>query len=51
MDERTGRRDFQRTVHEWEHNRIGLSDKVIPPFTPLEVEGNRVRYAPAADLW
>lgn len=35
--------DFVRKHYEWEHNRLGISDEVMPPFTPLEVEGNTVR--------
>jgi len=27
----------------WADNKIGLSDKVIPPFTPLEVKDNTVK--------
>lgn len=33
---------FVRKVYEWEHNRLGVSDEVIPPFTPLAVKGNSV---------
>lgn len=33
---------FERTVWEWEHNQIGISRKVIPPFTPMEVKGQDV---------
>lgn len=33
---------FDRKVWEWEHNTIGISRKVIPPFTPLQVKGNEV---------
>ncbi len=31
---------FERTVYEWEHNTLGLSDKVYAPFTPIKVVGN-----------
>ena len=34
---------FERTRHEWEHNRLGLSDEVIEPFKPLQVEGTTVK--------
>ncbi len=34
---------FQRQRFEWEGNQRGLSEVVVPPFTPLEVEGERVR--------
>ena len=35
---------FVRKVYGWEHNQLGLSDEVIPPFMPLEVKaGNSVR--------
>ncbi len=32
----------QRSDFAWLDNDIGVSDEVIPPFTPLEVEGDRV---------
>ncbi len=34
--------NFQRKHYVWERNTIGLSDEVIPPFTPVEVKGNNV---------
>jgi len=34
---------FVRKVFPWENNQLGISREVMPPFTPLEVEGNRVR--------
>lgn len=34
---------FVREVFPWEHNNLGLSDEVMPPFTPLEAEGSTVR--------
>ena len=33
---------FERTVFEWEHNALGKSAKVYPPFTPIRVRGKRV---------
>jgi len=33
---------FRRDVFEWEGNKIGLSDTVPPPFTPVKRDGNRV---------
>lgn len=33
---------FERTRYEWEHNKLGRSEKVYPPFTPLRVAGNKV---------
>jgi len=36
-------KEFLRTHFPWEHNTLGVSDRVMPPFTPLEVEGNTVR--------
>ena len=36
------RRPFHRTVWEFEHNTIGLTTEVMPPFTPLQVDGNRL---------
>ena len=32
---------FTRVREEWENNRIGLTDKVIPPWTPMTQGGNR----------
>ncbi len=34
---------FVRDVFPWENNRLGISDEVMPPFTPLEVESDTVR--------
>jgi hypothetical protein len=36
------RQDFQRTKYDWERNTIGFTDKVVPPFTPIKVEGSEV---------
>jgi len=36
------RQTFTRTKWEWEHNDIGTSRVVVPPFTPLKVEGRTV---------
>ncbi|MBI3922605.1 MAG: hypothetical protein HY318_14375 [Armatimonadetes bacterium] len=33
---------FERKVWEWEHNSVGCSRQVIPPFTPLKVKGQTV---------
>jgi hypothetical protein len=33
---------FAREVFPWEHNRLGFSDQVMPPFTPLAAEGTAV---------
>jgi hypothetical protein len=33
---------FERIKWEWEHNDIGLSRVVVPPFTPLKVRGRVV---------
>ena len=30
----------ERKVFPWEHNKLGLSDRVIPPFTPIQAKGN-----------
>lgn len=35
-------KSFQRTRYEWEHNQMGRSTCVYPPFTPLRVEGKKV---------
>ncbi len=29
--------------YEWANNKIGLSKTIVPPFTPLEVEGKEVK--------
>jgi len=33
---------FVRQVFPWEHNTLGISDQVMPPFTPLKVDGTAV---------
>ncbi len=33
---------YERKVFPWEHNNLGLSERVIPPFTPIRVVGNTV---------
>lgn len=33
---------FVRKKYEWEHNTLGISDEVIPPFTPMKVAGQNV---------
>jgi hypothetical protein len=33
---------FQRRVFPWENNHLGISDEVIPPFTPLVLDGRRI---------
>jgi hypothetical protein len=33
---------FERTVYEWERKGLGISTKVYPPFTPIQVEGKKV---------
>jgi hypothetical protein len=35
-------REFKRKIFEWEGNKLGISDEVIPPFTPLKVSGKKV---------
>ncbi len=37
--------DFVRHLYPWENNRIGISDKVFPPFEPIRVDASRL------DLW
>lgn len=34
---------FERKELPWEHNTLGITDKVYPPFEPIKVEGNDVR--------
>lgn len=36
------RKEFVRKHYEWENNQIGISDQVIPPYTPLVVSGRKV---------
>jgi len=31
---------FERHVFPWEHKDLGWSEKVYPPYTPIEVKGN-----------
>jgi hypothetical protein len=33
---------FVRQIFPWEHNQLGISDEVMPPFTPLAVRANSV---------
>ena len=35
-------REFPRKRFEWEHNKIGKSDRILPPFTPIRVNGQTV---------
>jgi len=35
--------EFVRKKFAWEHNKIGTSDRVIPPYAPLETEGAHIR--------
>jgi len=32
--------DFVKRKYEWENNKLGISDKVIPPYTPIKRKGN-----------
>jgi len=34
--------DFVRHILPWEHNRLGKSDVVIPPFEPIRVQGQKI---------
>ena len=36
------RQSFVRRVFPWERNSLGISDEVMPPFTPLAVDGPAV---------
>lgn len=33
---------FTRQFFEWEHNTLGITDEVVPPFTPMKVDGRRI---------
>jgi len=35
-------REFERTQFEWENNQIGTGDLILPPFTPMQVDGRTV---------
>ncbi len=35
-------RTIMRKRFPWEGNRLGITDKVLPPFTPITVKGKRV---------
>ncbi len=35
-------RTWERTVFPWEHNTLGKSDRVIPPFEPITVKGRHL---------
>ncbi len=35
-------RNFERKLFDWEGNRIGTSDKLLPRFTPIRVRGDQV---------
>lgn len=32
-------KSFERNVYDWEHNALGMSRTVYPPFTPITVQG------------
>ncbi len=44
-----GRRsmDFVRRTYPWEGNRLGVSDRVLPPFTPIEADADKAEF----DVW
>lgn len=35
-------KEFTRKHYEWEHNHLGTSNKVYPPFKPMRVHGNKI---------
>ena len=35
-------RTFKRIHFPWEGNRLGITDRVLPPFEPIRVKGNKV---------
>jgi hypothetical protein len=35
-------RSFKRIHFPWEGNKLGITDEVVPPFTPVSVKGNTV---------
>jgi len=36
-------RSFVRHHFDWEGNQLGLSDRLIPPYTPIQLKKNRVK--------
>lgn len=34
---------YERNVFPWEHNQLGLSQRVIPPFTPIKIAGSKLQ--------
>jgi hypothetical protein len=38
-------RTFTRTRFPWENNRLGITNTVYPPFTPIQVAGNDLNVA------
>ncbi len=36
------RKEFQRKIFEWEHNTIGMSEEILPPFLPLKIHEKTV---------
>jgi hypothetical protein len=36
-------KSFERTVYPWENSTLGMSTKVYAPFTPIEIDGNKLR--------
>jgi hypothetical protein len=48
---------YERRLFPWEHNRLGMSARVIPPFTPIVVRGKvlstvlRSHYLEGTGLW
>lgn len=35
-------RDFERKIFEWEDNKLGTSDRILPRFTPIKIKNNTV---------
>ena len=36
------KRSFRTKKYEWANNKLGLSNTIVPPFTPLQVKDNEV---------
>jgi hypothetical protein len=42
---------FVRKVFPWEKERLGISDEVVPPYTPITVVANKASGAPTLNVW
>lgn len=33
---------FKRKIFPWEHNKLGISEDILPPYTPIKAEKNKI---------